>query len=289
VRGDVGYPVRIRFSKRGKVRFVGHRDLARNFERAFRVAELPLSFSLGFSPRPKVSLGLALGVGHESDAEYLDLELSEPIDLTGLPMALDQALPEGVTVDGAAAIVPRAPALQESITTVEYHLTPAALSGETLVDAVEHALAADELPVETTRKGRSEVIDLRPGIRRLAVLDDQSVHVEVATKPRGIRPSELFGALYDVVGVSPGVGEDRVLRTMQWIERDGARHEPLAADRAPRASDDARDTSKGLLDVERLDDRHTQPHDPRQRTDAHGSGEHDGEPARVAAGTLRIA
>ena len=280
MRGDAGCPVRVRFSKHGKVRFVGHRDLARGFERAFRVAELPLAFSQGFSPRPKVSLGLALGVGYESDAEYLDLELVEPVHLGSLPDALGEALPDGVVVDGAVQLTARAPSLQESVTTVEYHLRPAGLRGEHLADAVEHALAARELPVETTRKGRSVVEDLRPGIRHLELLDDQSVQVELATKPRGIRPAELLGALHDLLECPRGVGEDRVLRTRQWIERDGARHEPLAADRASRASDDARATSKGLIDVGRPDDRHTEPPDP-------GCA---GEPVGAAAGpTGRIA
>jgi radical SAM-linked protein len=259
VRGDAGFPVRLRFSKHGKVRFVGHRDLARAFERSFRVAELPLAFSQGFSPRPKVSLGLALGVGYESDAEYLDLELVEPIVTETLPSALDDALPEGVVVDQAVQLVPRASALQESITSVEYRLAPATLHGQQLADAVEQVLAARSVEVETTRKGRPVVEDLRPGILQLALLDDRSVHAEVATKPRGIRPPELLGALHDVLGSPRGVAEDRVLRTKQWIERDGARHEPLAADRAPRASDDARDTSKGLIDVGRHDDRYTGP------------------------------
>jgi radical SAM-linked protein len=270
VRGDTGYPIRLRFSKRGKVRFLGHRDLARGLERAFRVAELPLAFTLGFSPRPKVSLGLALGVGHESDAEYLDLELTSPVDLVTLPAALGQSLPTGVVVDGAAALVPRAPALQESVTTVEYHLRPAALRGAALALAAEQALAARELPVQTTRKGRDVVEDLRPGLRCLDVLDDESLQVEVATKPRGIRPTELLGALYELAGISRGDGEDRVLRTSQWIERDGARHEPLAADRAPRASDDARVTNKGLTDVGRHDHSGSRPPDP--RSDARPAG-----------------
>ncbi len=80
MKGDAGFPVRLRFSKRGKVRFVGHRDIARAFERAFRIVGLPLAFTQGFSPRPKVSFGLALTVGAESDAEYLDVELTEPVD-----------------------------------------------------------------------------------------------------------------------------------------------------------------------------------------------------------------
>src|SRR6185369_13734949 len=123
VRGDAGYPVRLRFTKLGKVRFVSHRDLARGFERAFRIEALPLAFTQGFSPRPKVSFGLALGVAHESVAEYLDVELAEPVALDALPAALSAALPEGIDVTGASALADRAPALQEAVTTVVVRLT----------------------------------------------------------------------------------------------------------------------------------------------------------------------
>src|ERR1700736_6013694 len=80
VRGDTGHPIRLRFTKQGKVRFVSHRDVARAVERAIRIEALPVAFTQGSSPRPKVSFGLALAVGHESRAEYLDLELRDPID-----------------------------------------------------------------------------------------------------------------------------------------------------------------------------------------------------------------
>lgn len=249
MRGDRGFPVRLRFSKRGKVRFVSHRDLARGFERAFRVAELPLAFTEGFHPRPRVSLGLALGVGHESDAEYLDVELVHPIELEPLARTLSESLPTGVEVEGVVPLVPRAPALQEAITSVEYRITPA-MGAAALEHAVELAVAADEMPIETTRKGRPVVEDLRPGIRRL-VVGDGVVEVELGTQPRGIRPVELIGALRGLAGGARSDGEDRVLRTHQWIERDGARREPLEADRVPRASDDARATSKGTTDARR--------------------------------------
>ncbi len=246
MRGDAGFPIRLRYSKRGKVRFVGHRDLARGFERAFRVVELPLAFTQGFSPRPKVSLGLALGVGHESDAEYLDVELTEPVDLEMLPGALGEILPEGVRVGGVAPLAARAPALQEAITSVEYHFEPAAVTRRDLEAAIDRANAAPQISITTTRKGREVVDDLRPGLRHLELLTDGTVHAEVATKPRGIRPAELLGALRDFAGAPGDVTADRVLRTCQWIQRDGARHEPLAADRAPRASDDARASNKGI-------------------------------------------
>ena len=73
MRGSAGHPVRLRFTKRGKVRFISHRDVARAFDRAFRIEQLPLAFTEGFSPRPKVCFGLALSTGHEREAEYLDL------------------------------------------------------------------------------------------------------------------------------------------------------------------------------------------------------------------------
>ena len=76
--------VRIRFSKLGKIRWTSHRDVARMWERAFRRVQLPLAYSEGFSPRPKVSFGLALPTGYESVAEYLDVELRDSVELSTL-------------------------------------------------------------------------------------------------------------------------------------------------------------------------------------------------------------
>ena len=236
MRGDAGHPVRLRFAKRGKIRFVSHRDVARAFERALRIAGLPVAYTAGFAPRPKLSFGLALGVGYESDAEYLDVELRDPADPGALPGALDAGLPPGLAVRGAAALAPRAPALQESVTTVAYELTPSGLAAGPLAAATAALQAAATLPVATTRKAQPVVVDVRPSLRHLAVdPDGHRVTVEVSTQPRPARPPEILAALRTLVGVAPGDGEDRVLRTHQWIERDGARHEPLAADHAPPA------------------------------------------------------
>lgn len=252
MKGDAGFPVRVRYTKLGKVRFVGHRDVARAFERAFRIEALPLAFTQGFSPRPKVSFGLALGVGHESTGEYLDVELAAPIPTGDLAPTLTGALPEGIDVTGVAALVDRAPSLQESVGAVEVQLRLAGLGADELIRAVEGATAADSLPVATTRKGREVVEDLRPALRRLAVVTDDAgrtvVEADTSTRPRGIRPADLLRALRDVAGTPAAGGEDRVLRTHQWIERDGARLEPLEADRAALH---ARDDDKGLTDDRR--------------------------------------
>src|SRR5947207_1537918 len=108
--------VRVRFSKTGKIRWTSHRDVARMWERAFRRADVPLARTQGFSPRPKVSFGLALPTGHESVAEYLDLELTREVDIAALPARLTAALPAGIDVLAAAPIDDRAGSLQEEVT-----------------------------------------------------------------------------------------------------------------------------------------------------------------------------
>ncbi|MEX0664804.1 MAG: TIGR03936 family radical SAM-associated protein [Acidimicrobiia bacterium] len=278
MRGDVGFPVRLRFTKVGKVRFVSHRDVARALERAFRIEQLPLAFTLGFSPRPKVSFGLALGVGHESVAEYLDLELADAVDVDALPARISPALPDGIDVAGACDLTGRAPSLQEAVTAVEIELRLVDVDAAVLTEAVERVLSADTLPTTTTRKGRTVVEDLRPALRSLVVHADDGtpvVHADVNTQPRGLRPADLVTALRDLAAPADGVGEDRVLRTHQWIERDGARLEPLEADRATRTATRLRVTSKGLTND--------------RRDHSGGDGLRADEPGTPSAGTRRIA
>ena len=236
MKGALGTAVRLGYAKQGKVRFISHRDVARAFERAFRIEQLPLAFTEGFSPRPKVSFGLALSVGHESDAEYLDVELTEPVDTAALAERLTPALPEGMPATGAVRLIERAPALQESITEVQYRVATVDGHGQPVPEkaldvAASSALASDQLMVARVRKGKESVDDIRPAIRSIEVGHDGDTPVlelTLLTQPRGARPREVLDALDAIVGV--GLTEHRVTRTSQWIERAGARLEPLEAD-----------------------------------------------------------
>ncbi len=142
MRGGAANPVRLRYTKLGKVRWISHRDVARALERAFRIAQLPLAFTEGFSPRPKVSFGLALSTGHESEAEYVDLVFAEAVELDSLADRLTPALPDGIAVTGVVALADRAPALQEAVTCVEWR-----------VDVAHHDLT-DVDPAELRRTDR---------------------------------------------------------------------------------------------------------------------------------------
>ena len=126
------------------------------------------------------------------------VRFAEPLDLDELPGRVSAALPEGIDVTGAVPLVDRAPALQESVTAVEWEIELAGADAAALSDRIDAVLAAAELPVIRNRKGRADTVDIRPGIRHLAVLRPGEVgtvlHAEVATQP-GVRPAELVAVV----------------------------------------------------------------------------------------------
>lgn len=246
MKGGNTFPVRLHFVKHGKVRWISHRDIARAFERAFRIAALPLAFSEGFSPHPKISFGLALSTGYESNEEFLDVALTEPVDLEALPERLVAALPQGISVIGAVLLQDRTPALQETVTAVDW-MVEVARDDEVALDlddfrrAVDAVLACDEVTIRRSRKGKLVDDDVRGAIRRCTVFAGDAAgtarcELEVSTQPRSAKPSDVLAA---IMQVTPAIGplvERRVVRVHQWIERDGARLSPLDADARPRVA-----------------------------------------------------
>lgn len=228
--------VRVRYTKLGKVRFLSHRDLARVWERSLRRAGIRVAYSEGFSPRPKLSFGLALSTGHESFGEYLDIDLHPDagIAVEDLPAIVTPALPVGIDAQAAVALEAGVDSLQAAVTSSAWRVEVVGATREGLQAAVARVLAVDELLVTVERKGNEVALDARPAMVELAAPDDASftpgvadlrpspvLVAELATQPRSLRPSELVRAL------DPGWSEGRVLRTHQWTLVDGARCEPI--------------------------------------------------------------
>lgn len=223
--------VRFRFTKLGKVRWTSHRDVARMWERALRRAQLAVTYTGGFSPRPKVSFGLALPTGAESVCEYLDVELEHDpatLDVVSLPARLSPALPAGIEVSAAVVIDDRAESLQHVVTSCRWEIGVTGSTGttpaESLSACVERMLAARSIVITRERKGQAVSDDVRPAILSCSVIAESLLECELATQPRGLRPSELLRAL------DPGLEECSVRRTHQWIARDGAQWEPIPLD-----------------------------------------------------------
>jgi len=231
--------LRVRATKSGKVRFTSHRDAARMWERALRRAGLPVAFTEGFTPRPKISFGLALPTGAESIAEYVDIELQREIavadvDLDTLPARLSDALPNGFDVLAAEQREAGVDSLQEAVTSCTWELWSPLLTAVDHLDACR-LLESTELVVERERKGKRSADDVRPMILDLRPdpTGDRLV-ADLVTIGRALRPAELAELAYPNIDAR----DVRALRTHQWLDHDGLRREvlPLPADVDARAS-----------------------------------------------------
>ncbi len=233
------------------------------WERAFRRVQLPLAYSEGFSPRPRVSFGLALPTGHESVAEFLDVELTtgdgldlEGLDLEGLPARLSDALPLGVDATALAVLEPGTPSLQEAVTSCSWRWTAAPADGWTARPTAREVRARVAAVLRrrghprgrVTRKGKdgyrgrpgrhSAARSTGPGPGPIAadgILVSDGREIWPLPGPWTVRPAEVLLAL------GPGLEERHVRRSCQWIQRDGAARVPLAVTR-----DDATDAPHAL-------------------------------------------
>jgi radical SAM-linked protein len=222
--------VRIRYTKLGKVRFTSHRDGARLWERAMRKAQLPVATSSGFTPRPKLSFGLALPTGAESIAEYIDATLDGDIEVDQLPPRLSDALPTGIDVLAAQHLEEGAASLQHDVTSVTWELFAPWLTADHHQEAAARLLSAATLPIERERKGETNRDDVRPVI--LDLRHDAVVNrlvAELATEGRALRPAELAELAYPHCDTTrqPLVAV-RAVRTHQWIGHDGERREVIS-------------------------------------------------------------
>lgn len=220
--------LRVRSTKLGKVRFVGHRDMARVWERALRRCGAPVAFTSGFTPRPRISFGLALPMGAESVAEYVDVEMNPAFgslpDPDQIGAELSEVLPGGVDVT-AVGIVERADtSLQEVVTSTTWELWGADLDGAAVQAACDLQDCA-ALPLARERKGVRGTDDVRPAIIDLRPSPDgMRLIAELATTGRGLRPAELAGLAFP--GCDPL--DVRVLRTHQWTDHGESRREVLS-------------------------------------------------------------
>ncbi len=188
--------IRITFAKQGALRYTGHLDLHRLWERAARRAELPLAYSQGFHPQPKMAIAAALPLGFSSRCEVIDLRLEHDIPLDGLSDRLQQTLPTGIRVSNVESVDEKLPALQTQVASAEYEVTltePA--------DGLElKSKAAAVMETESIlRERRGKTYDLRPLIESLEVEPDGKIHMRLAAREGATgRPEEVL----DMLGIA---------------------------------------------------------------------------------------
>lgn len=158
--------IRITFIKQGALRYTGHLDLHKVWERAARRAELPLAYSQGFHPQPKMNMAAALPLGFSSRCEVMDMRLEQDIPLENLPARLNTTLPSGLQVVQVEQVDERAPALQTQVVSAEYEITlTESVDGSELEQKVNSVMESKSIP----RERRGKMYDLRPLIEELTL------------------------------------------------------------------------------------------------------------------------
>src|SRR5215213_5158695 len=151
--------IRITFAKQGALRYTGHLDLHKLWERAARRAELPLAYSQGFHPQPKMNIAAALPLGFSSSCEVIDMRLEHEIPLEGLRERLQQTLPTGIQVSVVESVADNLPALQTQVVSAEYEVSlTEPVNGSELKPKMDSAMESDSI----IRERRGKTYDLRP-------------------------------------------------------------------------------------------------------------------------------
>jgi radical SAM-linked protein len=188
--------LRITFAKQNALRYTGHLDLHRLWERAARRAELPLAYSQGFHPQPKLAIAAALPLGFSSVCEVLDMRLEHDIPLDGLREKLQETLPTGIQVAKVETVDDKLPALQTLVASAEYIVTlTESVDGSELKRQIDSVIASESI----MRERRGKTYDLRPLIEELELRSDGTIFMRLAAREGATgRPEEVL----DILGIA---------------------------------------------------------------------------------------
>lgn len=166
--------LRITFGKGEQVKYITHLDLIRLWERVFRRAGLPLLYSQGFTPHPKIAIAAPLAVGVTSEGELMDVELERRVNTVYCLKRLIPQLPPGIEVFGIQEVSPRSPSLQSIVRFAEYRVQVATEEPlSQLRERIAQIMQATTLPRERLRDKEIRRYDLRPLIEDLWILSFQ--------------------------------------------------------------------------------------------------------------------
>ncbi len=189
--------IRITFSKQGALRYTGHLDLHTLLERAARRANLPLAYSQGFHPSPKIQLASALPLGFSSRAEIMDMWLTTECEVSRLRIDLQAALPNDIQILDIEPVDDRVPPLQTQVIAAEYEATLPDEFASDLTSRLSAIMEAASLP----RERRGKPYDLRPLIESLEAAPAEGsgkwrIRMRLSAREGATgRPEEVLSAL----------------------------------------------------------------------------------------------
>jgi radical SAM-linked protein len=210
--------VRIRFAKRGRLRFASHRDVARAFERAVRRSALPVARSHGFNPHPRLSWVGAAPTGTASEAEYLEIGLTEWVEPARVAADLDAALPDGLDVLAAVEHLPGTPALADLIDATQWRVRLPGVEPGVARAAVETLLDAESVIVQRATKSGTKPVDVRAAVVRMTVAEPDTVEDDHIVRRMADASAGRCAILTTVVRqTTPAVRPDDVLGALRMV------------------------------------------------------------------------
>jgi radical SAM-linked protein len=193
--------IRLTFSKTGAMKCLGHLELAALFSRAVRRAEIPVVYSSGFHPLPKIKFSPPIPVGIESIAENADMELSEYMKADDVQERLNKALPEGIKIlEAKGLLVKTAPlsSVSQETTYLAFlkNSEPPLVNPNQLNELIDKLMAMDEVIIHKEKEGRQKSINIRPLIKDISLIDKNSVQMILYKGENGsVKPTEVMAHL----------------------------------------------------------------------------------------------
>jgi radical SAM-linked protein len=196
--------LRVRFAKRDRLRFTSHRDFQRAFERALRRARIPVAFSQGFTPHPKVSYAGAAPTGAASEAEYLEIAVTEVCDPVTVAAALDDALPPGLDV--VTVVEADGESLADRLQASEWRITLPDADRNAVSAAVSAFTAAAAVEVERMTKKGARTMDARAAVVLIETLAERPTALRVVLRnlTPTVRPADVLMGLRRVAELPGG-------------------------------------------------------------------------------------
>jgi len=202
----------IKFEKKQGIKYISHLDLQRAMHRAINRAGLPVEYSHGFHPLPEVSFALALAVGAESEAEYMEVSFLQEVTAQQVIPALNAVFPVGLHVLDFCPIADKAPSLMSAVAASRWHVTLPEPRDDLLL-RVMALLKQPQAEVERLSKGKTRMVDIRPGIYSLQMTPTGIEMLLAAGSAFTVRPGEVLQLLQQA-------GEGTLCRTQMLAKRN---------------------------------------------------------------------
>lgn len=232
--------LRIRYAKRGRLRFTSHRDFSRAFERAIFRARIPMAYSSGFNPHPRISYAGASPTGAASEAEYLEIGLAAEVDPSAVRAALDEALPDGLDV--LEVVLSAGGSLADRLEASVWEITVPGLDLAVAREAVAGLLATEQVTVERMTKKGLRTFDARAAVLRLDARECDATYAERGScailrvvlrhGTPSVRPDDVLAALREISGIP--IGSAALAQRLEqgpWDAEAGTVGDPLQPDR----------------------------------------------------------